>query len=75
MFGKTAQVKQLSEAPGDFLFPNGVAVDKSNNVYISDGDNRRIQVFSSEGNVQEVHRLERRPARYRDRPEAATLCG
>ena len=49
MFGKTAQVTRLAESPGDFLFPNGVAVDNKNNVYISDGDNRRVQVFSPEG--------------------------
>ena len=49
MFGKTAQANRLGEAPGDFLFPNGVAVDKTNNVYISDGDNRRVQVFSPDG--------------------------
>jgi DNA-binding beta-propeller fold protein YncE len=49
MFGKTAQVTRLTESPGDFLFPNGVAVDKKNNVYISDGDNRRVQVFTPDG--------------------------
>jgi DNA-binding beta-propeller fold protein YncE len=49
MFGKTAQATNLADSPGDFLFPNGVAVDKANNVYISDGDNRRVQVFSPEG--------------------------
>ena len=49
MFGKTVQVNKLTESPGGFLFPNGVAVDKNGNVYISDGNNRRIQVFSSDG--------------------------
>jgi DNA-binding beta-propeller fold protein YncE len=48
-FGKTAQVTNLAEQPGNFLFPNGVAVDTKGNVYISDGDNRRIQVFSPTG--------------------------
>ena len=45
--GQTGQVKSLFESPGSFLFPNGVAVAKSGDVYISDGDNRRVQVFTS----------------------------
>jgi DNA-binding beta-propeller fold protein YncE len=49
MFGKTVQANRLTDSPGDFFFPNGVAVDNRNNVYIADGNNRRIQVFSSEG--------------------------
>jgi DNA-binding beta-propeller fold protein YncE len=49
MFGKTAQVTRPGDSPGEFLFPNGVAADKKNNIYISDGNNRRIQVFSPEG--------------------------
>ncbi len=49
MFGKTAQINQPGEEPGSFLFPNGVAVDAKNNVYISDGDNRRIQAFTPTG--------------------------
>lgn len=53
-FGKTAQVTRKGEAPGEFLFPNGVAVDKNNNVFISDGDNRRIQVFSPEGTFKSM---------------------
>ena len=48
-FGKTAQTTRIGESPGDFLFPNGVALDKKGNVYISDGDNRRVQVFSPTG--------------------------
>ena len=49
MFGRTLQVNQPTESPGGFLFPNGVAVDASGNVYISDGDNRRVQVFTPAG--------------------------
>ena len=49
MFGKTAQVLRLDETPGGFLFPNGIAVDKTGKVYIADGDNRRVQVFTSDG--------------------------
>lgn len=44
-FGKTEQVNSLEEGPGSFLFPNGLAVARDGRVYISDGDNRRIQVY------------------------------
>jgi sugar lactone lactonase YvrE len=54
MFGKTAQVTRSGESPGEFLFPNGVAVDKDNNVYISDGNNRRIQVFAPDGTFKSM---------------------
>ena len=30
---------------GEFLFPSDVAVDKCNNVFVSDCDNNRIQVI------------------------------
>ena len=45
------------------------------NVYISDGDNRRVQVFSPDGDVPALHRHERRAARHRNRCEAATVRG
>jgi DNA-binding beta-propeller fold protein YncE len=49
MFGKTAQANQPNQDPGGFLFPNGIVVGKTGSVFISDGDNRRIQVFSPAG--------------------------
>jgi len=47
--GKTGQINSIEEAPGDFYFPNGVAVARRGDVYVSDGDNRRIQVFDAAG--------------------------
>lgn len=47
--GKTGQVGSVEEAPGDFYFPNGVAIAKNGDVYVSDGDNRRVQVFDARG--------------------------
>ena len=47
--GRTAQVNALQEQPGSFLFPNGVAVAANGDVYISDGNNRRVQVFDAQG--------------------------
>jgi sugar lactone lactonase YvrE len=34
--------------PGQFLNPNGIAIDSRGTLYIVDTDNHRIQVFSSQ---------------------------
>lgn len=34
---------------GEFAFPNGVAVTKNGNIYVSDSNNARVQVFSPKG--------------------------
>ena len=47
--GSTAQVNAPHEHPGTFLFPNGVAVAPNGDVFVSDGDNRRVQVFNAQG--------------------------
>ena len=47
--GKTAQVNTPQDQPGSFLFPNGVAVAANGEVFVSDGDNRRVQVFNPKG--------------------------
>ena len=38
-----------SNGAGQFSSPRGVAVDKSNNIYVVDGNNHRIQVFQKNG--------------------------
>ncbi len=43
--GETAQVDSPDQSPGSFYFPNGLAIAKDGSVYVSDGDNRRVQVF------------------------------
>lgn len=35
--------------PGDFNFPNGVAVDRTGNVYVTDSNNGRLVVFDGDG--------------------------
>ena len=47
--GRTVRVVNAQESPGAFYFPNGVAVAKNGDVYVSDGDNRRVQVFDKAG--------------------------
>lgn len=48
-FGKTVQANALDDSPGGFYFPNGIAISKDGRVFVSDGDNRRIQVFDDQG--------------------------
>ncbi|PKQ37977.1 MAG: hypothetical protein CVT59_05170 [Actinobacteria bacterium HGW-Actinobacteria-1] len=48
-WGKTVQTKRMDESPGGFYYPNGIAVAKNGDVFVSDSNNRRVQVFSSEG--------------------------
>jgi DNA-binding beta-propeller fold protein YncE len=48
-FGRTFQALSLDDTPGGFFFPNGLAVAADGRVYVSDGNNRRIQVFDENG--------------------------
>ena len=38
--------------PGQFNTPHNIAVDRQNNVYVADRNNRRIQVFDVDGNFK-----------------------
>jgi sugar lactone lactonase YvrE len=40
---------QNGTGPGQFRLPHALAVDRSNNVYVGDRSNRRIQVFDTDG--------------------------
>lgn len=51
-WGATKQVLLSTDSPGDFYFPNGIAVKGTGAdalVFVSDGDNRRIQEFRTDG--------------------------
>lgn len=50
--GKTGQVTDVEASPGSFYFPNGLAVASDGRVFVSDGDNRRVQVFDDMGEYQ-----------------------
>ena len=41
-----------TENPGQFNTPHNIGVDRQNNVYVADRNNRRIQVFDRDGNFQ-----------------------
>lgn len=52
MVGQTHQALRLDDTPAGFFFPNGLAVAEDGNVYVSDGNNRRVQVFDATGEFQ-----------------------
>jgi DNA-binding beta-propeller fold protein YncE len=37
------------EAPGEFSYPNGIAVDDSGRIFVADGNNGRMQAFDKDG--------------------------
>lgn len=51
-WGSTARAQQITQFPSQFYFPNGVAISSDNRLFVSDSDNRRVQVFSLEGEFQ-----------------------
>lgn len=42
---------RFGKKPGEFAYPNGIAVDEEGNVYISDLNNLRVQAFSPRGDL------------------------
>lgn len=56
-WGRTEQVTIAGDAPGGFLFPNGIAVKGTGAdalVFVSDGNNRRVQVFRPDGSFVRI---------------------
>jgi DNA-binding beta-propeller fold protein YncE len=53
-FGKTARIQHMQDSLGDFYFPNGVAVAENGDLYVSDGNNRRVQVFDASGVFKQI---------------------
>jgi len=51
-FGSTGQAGQMSDLAGNFYFPNGVVVSEDGRILIGDSNNRRVQVFTGEGQFE-----------------------
>jgi len=45
------------ENPSQFTTPHNIGIDRQNNVYVADRNNRRIQVFDREARLQRFIRL------------------
>ncbi|MDP2401237.1 MAG: hypothetical protein Q8M66_04600, partial [Actinomycetota bacterium] len=48
-FGSTGQANQMSDLPGSFYFPNGIVFSDDGRLFIGDSNNRRVQVYGSDG--------------------------
>ena len=48
-WGSTVQATRMSESPGGFYYPNGIAFSEEGDVFVSDMSNHRVQVFTTEG--------------------------
>jgi len=53
-WGKTVQAERMLDAPGGFYYPNGIAVAKNGDVFVTDSNNRRVQVFSKTGEFKYI---------------------
>lgn len=51
-FGQTREVVRNTDGPSQFYFPAGITPAPGGLVIVSDGDNRRVQVFDSKGEFQ-----------------------
>jgi len=48
-WGTTVQANKMTESPGGFFYPNGIAFSEAGEVVVSDMNNHRVQVFSPTG--------------------------
>ena len=67
VFDRTASVVRTLGTTAGLNFPNGVAVDKAGNVYVTDSNNGRLLVFDADGQVVGAGR----PRRRRGQPRPA----
>lgn len=66
VFGKPGQ------EPGSFAYPNDVAVDEAGNMYVSDSNNARVQVFDSKGKFLNILQ-DKNPTKKLSLPRGITL--
>lgn len=48
-WGSTVQTTKMTESPGGFYYPNGIAFSNEGDVFVSDMSNHRVQVFTPQG--------------------------
>lgn len=53
-FGKAGAVASVNEGKGKLYFPNDISLDDKNNIYVSDSNNRRVQIFGPKGKPKTV---------------------
>ncbi len=53
-WGTTVQTKRMEDSPGGFYYPNGIAIAKNGDIFVSDSNNRRVQVFSKDAEFKYV---------------------
>jgi DNA-binding beta-propeller fold protein YncE len=56
-WGSSKQVNAAADSPGSFYFPNGIAVKGTGTkalVFVADGNNRRVQVFRTDGTFVQI---------------------
>lgn len=53
-WGTTVQTALMTQSPGGFYYPNGIAFSDDGDVYVSDMSNHRVQVFSPQGEFKHI---------------------
>ncbi len=71
----TAGKKHFLTDPGDFAAPQGVAVDKDGNLYVTDTLNDRVEIFDADGNFISTFGKNGDGPGYFERPKGIAVDG
>ena len=53
-WGSTMRTDNIMDAPSKFHYPNGIAFADNGDVYVSDMSNRRVQIFTRDGQFKDI---------------------